>query len=86
MSQSDESPKPSTYDGDYWIFAKNKTDQNNQEPDENCGKWMIFKPYHQIDEDWSVIKKATEEGKLGHSAKVSTRKPSKTPSLKVVIL
>jgi len=65
--------KPSTCTTDYWIYARNSTSTNNNPLEDNCGKWMIFEPFSRIDEVWDIIKKATEEGKLGHSSKVGTR-------------
>lgn len=40
------------------------------------GKWLIFVPPEYVDEIWDRVKKATETGKLGISAKVSTAWPS----------
>lgn len=58
---------------------------SNQMP--GSGKWLIFIDRTQIDNIWVRIKKATEEGKLGDSAKVSTAKtnPNSTDPSKNVI-
>ena len=67
-------PQPSTYTDNYWIWAANLSPVDNPQLGELCGKWMIFSTLDAIDETWAVIKKATEEGKLGHGSKVSTQK------------
>jgi hypothetical protein len=66
--------KPSEETEDYWIFAENRTDRNNQRPTKKCGKWMIFEDVTRIDGTWEKIRDATETGRLGFSAKVSTMK------------
>ena len=38
------------------------------------GKWLVFVDVNNIDEVWQQIKNATENGKLGGSAKVATAK------------
>ena len=38
------------------------------------GKWLIFTPIKFLDQDWETIKVAINEGELGFSAKVSTRR------------
>jgi hypothetical protein len=42
----------------------------------HCGKWLVFVPVPKVDEVWSKIKLATEEGKLCDSAKVATARPN----------
>jgi len=37
------------------------------------GKWMIFESADTVDRIWRVIKQATEQGKLGIAAKVSSK-------------
>ncbi|KAK2141911.1 hypothetical protein LSH36_1020g00020 [Paralvinella palmiformis] len=37
------------------------------------GKWMVFRKSQAVDEAWSIIAKATIEGRLGTAAKVSSR-------------
>lgn len=54
---------------------------------ENYGKWLIFANIDEIDIILAIIKKATEEGKLGDCSKVATAKPSKNvanPDKKVI--
>jgi len=46
------------------------------ESTDRCGKWLLFIPTEQIDDVWSHIKQATEEGRLGGSAKVATARPN----------
>jgi hypothetical protein len=40
----------------------------------NSGKWLIFIPISQIDDVWTKIRLATEDGRLGDLAKVATAK------------
>lgn len=51
------------------------------------GKWLVFVDRTQVDDIWARIKRATEEGKLGAGAKVSTAKtnPNSTDISKNVI-
>ncbi len=44
------------------------------------GKWLVFVPNRDIDEVWSKIRKATEEGRLGDFSKVATAKPNQYAS------
>lgn len=64
---------PSRFTKDYWLYAERQTGAYPQDTD-NVGKWLIFVKTDQADKTWELIKRATEEGKLGNSAKVSTRK------------
>ena len=79
-------PKPSQVTDAYWLYAERKT--GTYPPDsENCGKWLIFVPLSQIDEVWAKVKLATEEGRLGSSAKVATARPNPNatnPDTKVI--
>ena len=34
------------------------------------GKWMVFRKFHDIDDIWNIIAKATVEGTLGTATKV----------------
>jgi Domain of unknown function (DUF1917) len=79
-------PKPSQVTHEYWLYAKRK---RGDYPDTtaNSGKWLIFTPISQIDEVWTKIKLATEDGCLGESAKVATAKPNPivtNPGMKVI--
>ncbi|MBU2573155.1 MAG: DUF1917 domain-containing protein [Elusimicrobia bacterium] len=70
----------------YWIYAERKTGQYPEATDRS-GKWLIFVPLQNIDAVWERIKTATEEGRLGDSAKVATARPNPnaTDSTKKVI-
>ncbi len=86
LSVSAEPLKPSEVTDSYWLGAERKIGAYPGHT-ENGGKWLIFVPASQIDEVWEKIKRATEEGKLGSSAKVSTAKPNpnaKDPNSKVI--
>ena len=67
--------KPSEETEDYWIYARRKKG-NYPKPTARCGKWLIFVKRTDVDEVWSKIKRAVEEGVLGDTAKVSTAKPN----------
>jgi len=63
--------KPSEVTDAYWLYAERKIG-TYPAATENSGKWLVFVPLSQIDEVWAKIKLATEEGRLGSSAKVAT--------------
>ncbi len=67
--------KPSEVKDTYWLYAERKVG-TYPNANKNCGKWLIFVPITHVDDVWLKIKLATEEGKLGSSAKVSTAKPN----------
>lgn len=67
--------KPSETYGTYWIYTERKRGKYPK-PTQRSGKWLIFVATKNIDKVWAEIKKATEEGKLGNSAKVATAEPS----------
>ncbi len=67
--------KPSLVTDDYWLYAKRGI--GTYPPDTvNNGKWLVFVPLSQIDDVWAKVKRATEEGRLGSSAKVATARPN----------
>src|SRR5713226_5561557 len=68
-------PKPSEVTDEYWLDAERKKG-HYPEHTENGGKWLVFVPLPQVDEVWEKIRRSTEEGRLGGSAKVSTAKPN----------
>ena len=79
-------PKPSQVKHEYWLYAKRKRG-DYPEATTNSGKWLIFAPISQIDDLWTKIKLATEDGRLGDSAKVATAKPNPiatNPRMKVI--
>ncbi|MCP5244100.1 MAG: DUF1917 domain-containing protein [Burkholderiales bacterium] len=59
----------------YWIRAE-RQDGEYPSHSERGGKWLIFLPIENLDEIWEKIRRATEKGELGNSAKVSTAKPN----------
>jgi len=67
--------KPTEVTDVYWIYAIRKKGKY-PEPTKRNGKWLIFVDPKDVDEVWLNVKEATEEGKLGSSAKVSTAKPN----------
>jgi len=79
---------PSTVTDEYWLYAERQTGSypNTINPLKN-GKWLIFVKIEEADEVWKKVKRATEEGKLGLVAKVSTAKPNRNatnPNTKVI--
>lgn len=64
---------PSEATNGYWIFASRRKGKYPK-PSPRSGKWLIFVNIKDICEVWAKIRKATEEGKLGAEAKVSTAK------------
>lgn len=82
----DSECKPSEVTDTYWIDAirkKGKYPKTTQ----RSGKWLVFVDAKNVDKVWAKIKKATEEGKLGSSAKVATAKPNPNatnPETKVI--
>ncbi len=78
--------KPSEVTDAYWLNAERKK-EDYPEPTENGGKWLVFVPLPQADDVWEKIRRATEEEKLGGSAKGSTAKPNpnaRDPNTKVI--
>lgn len=68
---------PTEITGIYWIYAK-RGNVEYPNPTKLSGKWLLFINITKLDETWNVIKKATEEGKLGDFSKTATLKPSPT--------
>lgn len=66
---------PSQENNEYWLYAVRKQGKY-PEPTARNGKWLVFVPVKSVDGVWEKIKKATEEGKLGDSAKVATARPN----------
>lgn len=63
---------PSSLEEVSWIYACNN-DKNYPHDTKESGKWCLFIPTIQIDDIWKIVKKATEDGLLGDSSKVSTK-------------
>jgi hypothetical protein len=72
---SQPTPQPSTFDDDYWLWAKR---QQGTYPEHSArgGKWLVFVPVGDVDHRWAAIRQATEEGTLGGLAKVATAMPN----------
>ena len=67
--------KPSRVTHEYWLYAERKSG-DYPEAVARSGKWLIFAPISRIDEVWTKVKLATENGRLGDLAKVATAKPN----------
>lgn len=65
--------KPSKVKESYWLSAERMIG-SYPEPTERSGKWLVFVKTSDVDKVWAKIKEATEDGKLGGAAKVSTGK------------
>lgn len=66
---------PSRVTDDFWMYAERRAGKY-PEATERSGKWLIFVPLAKVDSVWEKIRAATEEGRLGESAKVATAKPN----------
>ncbi|HMN91211.1 MAG TPA: DUF1917 domain-containing protein [Saprospiraceae bacterium] len=73
-----DSDFPSTITDNYWVYAFVKQQQNHPKKfnTHKSGKWLVFADIKEIDTTWQIIKKATECGLLGVSAKAATAKPN----------
>lgn len=86
MTGYSELHKPSEVTSIYFLHA-DRLKGKYPAAAERSGKWLIFVPVDQVDEAWEKVKRATEEGLLGGSAKVATAKPNANaadPSVKVI--
>jgi len=69
LSPSREATRP-------WIHAERKGEGPRNDAEAYAGKWLVFVPRARVDAVWERIRQATEEGRLGIAAKVSTSRPS----------
>lgn len=53
----------------YWIRAENP---HAKAPVLYTGKWLLYVPVSELDNVWAQIREATENGRLGTSAKTAT--------------
>ena len=76
---------PSEVVEEYWI---NSYSPSGRRPVfGKTGKWLLFIPLKDIDEEWSKIRSATVNGKLGPASKASTAMPNpnaRNPDTKVI--
>jgi hypothetical protein len=82
----DDDRPPSQVTDDYWVYARR---QRGRYPKATVrsGKWLLFVPNEKIDEAWATIRRATQEGRLGGSAKAATARPNRlatSPDTKVI--
>src|SRR6185295_1300666 len=66
----DAAAKPSEISGNYWIEAKPHGE--SAAVTSQAGYWRIITTLPEVDAVWEVVKQATEQGRLGYKAKVST--------------
>lgn len=65
---------PSEVTDEYWIESYS---QSGKRPIlGRTGKWLLFVPLKDVDQDWSKIRSATVKGDLGPTSKVSTDRPN----------
>ena len=64
---------PSQETNRFWIYANNPYDTTIIDPN-LTGKLMLFIKKDQLDIQWDIIKKATENNLLGYNSKCSTAK------------
>ncbi len=67
---------PSKITTEYWIYAEGSREGCYQDGQTYVGKWLVFVPHDSVDEVWERIRQATQKGRLGIAAKVSTSRPS----------
>lgn len=82
-----ESPglPPSQVTADYWVYADGPAAEGADAS--RTGKWLVFVPAGQIDRCWEQIRLATEQGRLGISAKAATARVSElavSPRMKLI--
>jgi hypothetical protein len=69
--------RPSQNTSVYWLVAKRMVGSYPSSTP-SCGKWLLFVHVSEIDAAWEKVKKATEDGLLGETSKVSTARPNPT--------
>lgn len=77
---------PSQVTTAYWIHVTRRMGEYPKAT-ERSGKWLIFVSLAKVDEIWERIRKATEEGWFGDSAKVATARTNPNaadPTKKVI--
>lgn len=93
MTEDDDEPiaqesgelKPSQVTDRPWLGAiRRQGDGDYPQATEKSGKLLIYVSVAHVDEVWAKIKKATEEGRLGGSSKVSTARPHTKYKSKVI--
>ena len=70
---------PSHDTKNFWHVTSDLT-RTQKHATARSGKWLVFVPPEELDARWGLIRKATEEGRLGYSSKVSTSRPSPNAS------
>lgn len=78
---------PSKVVNEFWLYEFSP--KSDKVKSFLVGKWMIFAPLDEIDENWEIVKNATAKGILGFQSKVSTAKPNSLAqdiNIKVIIV
>ena len=56
----------------YWLYATDNK-RNHPKPTKRSGKWLVFCKPNEIDSIWAKVKKSVRAGRLGKTAKCSTK-------------
>jgi len=72
----DEEDLPSENAVDEWIYAQGVGKGRFEGGQTYMGKWLVFRSPRDVDGVWEQIRQATETGRLGVRARVSTSRPS----------
>jgi hypothetical protein len=75
-SNETDNRNPMDVTNDFWLRAFRRNKASKTEKSQYTGKWMIFVDQNHINNAWKTVKCATEDGLLGHTAKVATAKPN----------
>ena len=68
----DDNRRPSEVTDEYFIFAYRRIGTYPKHLPRKGGKWLLFVQLPALDAEWEIIKRATEEAKLGGIAKTAT--------------
>lgn len=69
--QHDAQARPSEVAAVYWIEARCET-ADCPGPTPRAGQWVLNTTVDRVDDLWAIIRAATESGRLGYKAKVTT--------------
>jgi hypothetical protein len=72
--EHDDDRSPSQVMDDYWVYARRHKGRYPRAT-ARSGKWLLFIAQDESDDAWAAIKRATEDGRLGDTAKAATARP-----------
>jgi plasmid stabilization system protein ParE len=73
--EHDDDRSPSQVMDDYWVYARRHKGRYPRAT-ARSGKWLLFIAQDESDDAWAAIKRATEDGRLGDTAKAATARPN----------